>query len=456
MRQNVTTGGDRIGMALRAMRPPILLGLLGLALAGSVLIGGALLWPSGAVEVFIDATRGEVKKIPIAVFTFKENLRGSGQNLTEILKADLRRSLLFEVGELKALGIKPEVNSRPAEDAIRKAGDAGLIVQVWGALSPKGTDALLEGTLYDFLRREEVGGKRYVGSPKMARTMMHRLADELVFQYTGEQGIARSWIAYVSEVDSGKELFLMDYDGYHPRRLTYDLSLNLAPTWSPDKRRLAFVSYRSGDDPRIEELDLATGRRRTLVAFPAMNITPEWSPSGNDLAFASTTDGNSEIYKVDKSGQRFERLTDHRAADLAPTWSPTGREIAFTSDRGGSPQIYLMGADGSNVRRLTFEGSYNTAAAWSPKGNWIAYVCRDDRKLLKICLVTPDGQQMRRLTAGNSNDESPSWAADGRHIAFSSTRDGRRDIYMMTVEGTEVERLTLNGSYNDDPTWSIP
>jgi TolB protein len=75
---------------------------------------------------------------------------------------------------------------------------------------------------------------------------------------------------------------------------------------------------------------------------------------------------------------------------------------------------------------------------------------------LKICLVTPDGQQMRRLTAGNSNDESPSWAADGRHIAFSSTRDGRRDIYMMTVEGTEVERLTLNGSYNDDPTWSIP
>ena len=441
------------GVARRASRRSV---LVGFALCCSVLMGGAILWPSGAVEVFIDATRGDIKKIPIAIFTFKEDLPWDGQNLTDVLKADLRRSLLFEVGDLKGLGIKPEINSRPAEDTIRRAGDAGLLVQVWGGFSQKGTETLLEGVLYDSLRHDEVGGKRYVGPPKMARTMMHRFADELVFQYTGEQGIARSWIAFVSEVDSGKELFLMDYDGYHPRRLTYDATLNLAPAWSPDKRRLAFVSYRNGDDPQIEELDLATGHRRTLVAFPGMNITPEWSPDGNALAFAATKDGNSEIYKVDKSGQKFERLTENRAADLAPSWSPTGREIAFTSDRGGSPQVYLMSADGSNVRRLTFEGSYNTAAVWSPKGNWIAYVCRDEHKLLKICVISPDGQQWRRLSAGNSNDESPSWAADGRHIAFSSTRHGRRDIYMMALDGTEVERLTTNGSYNDDPAWSVP
>ena len=146
------------------------------------------------------------------------------------------------------------------------------------------------------------------------------------------------------------------------------MSLKLAPAWVSDKRRLAFVSYRNGDDPQIEELNLATGRRRTLVSFPNMNITPEWSPAGNELAFATTKDGNSEIYRMDVSGKRFERLTENRAADLAPTWSPTGREIAFISDRGGSPQIYLMTSDGSNVKRLTYEGSYNTAPAWSPRG----------------------------------------------------------------------------------------
>jgi len=289
--------------------------------------------------------------------------------------------------------------------------------------------------------------------------MAHRLADELVFQFTGEQGIARSRIAFVSLKDGAKELFVMDYDGHQPAQVTFDALLNLAPSWSPDKQRLVFTSYRDGEDPKIQELDLITGRRRTLVAFPGLNITPEWAPGGQELAFSTTTDGNAEVYKVDRDGKRFERLTAHRAADLAPTWSPTGREIAFTSDRGGNPQIYLMGADGSNIRPLTYKdqhGSYNTAAAWSPKGNWIAYVCRDDRRLLKICLISPDGQQWRRLTTGNSNDESPSWAADGRHVAFSSARNGKRDIYMITTDGADLERLTANGSFNDDPAWSAP
>lgn len=428
----------------------------GLLVVGVFGFGGAFVLPSEAVEVFIDVTRGEVKRIPIAVFTFKNALSFNGYSPTEVLKADLRRSLLFDVADLGQLGIKAEVNSRPSDEAIRKAGMAGLVAQVWGSVMPRGQDALMDGTLYDFARGEVVGGKRYAGPPELVRTMIHRLADELVFQYTGEQGIARSWIAYVSEKDGAKELFIMDYDGYHPRQVTFDASLNLAPSWSPDKRRLAFTSYGDGGDPTIEELDLMTGRRRTLVAFPGLNITPDWAPGGEELAFATTKDGNAEIYKMDKDGKRFERLTDHRAADLAPTWSPTGREIAFTSDRGGSPQIYVMGADGTNVRRLTFEGGYNTAGAWSPKGNWIAYVCRDDRAWLKICLISPDGQQWKRLTTGNGHDESPAWAADGRHVAFSSTRNGKRNIYIVNTDGTDLERLTGNGTFNDDPAWSAP
>src|SRR6267143_1545678 len=410
----------RRGQRSAVRRPVGLLALL-LALAGSAVFAVA----TGAVEVFIDATRGAIQKIPIAIYSFKSSAPVPGQFPADVLKADLRRSLLFEVADLERFGIRAEVNSQPGPEALQKAG--------------------------------EVGRKRYVGSTEVVRYMVHRLADEIVFHYTGEQGIARSQIVFVSERDGAKELFVMDYDGYHRRRLTFDATLNLAPAWSPDRRRLAFVTYRKGDDPRIEELDLITGARRALVAFPGLNITPEWSPSGEELAFATTKDGNSEIYKVDKYGKRFERLTDHAAADLAPTWSPTGREIAFTSDRGGTPQIYLMSADGTNVRPLTYrdqQGSYNTAAAWSPKGDWIAYVCRDERRILKLCLISPDGQQGRQLTTGSSVDESPSWSADGRHIACSSTRNGRRDIYMINTDGTGLERLTTGVTSNEDPAWS--
>ncbi len=431
---------------------------LGPAVAGFV-ISAALVVSSGAVEVLIDATRGAIQKIPIAVFPFRGGLSLDAQAPLDVLKADLRRSLLFDVADLETLGIKAGVHFAPEEEARRRAGEAGWAVQVWGAVLPRGADIVMEGTLYDYHRNEEVGGKRYVGSPQVVRQMAHRFADELVFHFTGEQGIARSRMAFVSEKGGGKELFVMDYDGHNPRQVTFDAFLNLAPSWSPDKRRLAFVTYRAGKDPEIHELDLVTGRRRAMVALPGLNITPEWAPSGDALAFTTTKDGNAEIYRVDKAGRRFERLTNHRASDLAPTWSPTGHEIAFTSDRGGTPQLYLMSADGTNLRPLTYKdrhGTYNSAPAWSPKGHWIAHVCRDDRQLLKLCLISPDGQQRRTLTTDGSNDESPAWSADGRHVAFSSTRNGKRDIYMINVDGTGLERLTANGTFNDDPAWSLP
>jgi len=110
---------------------------LGPAAAGFV-ISAAFVVSSGAVEVFIDATRGSVQKIPIAVFPFQEGLSLNGQVPLEVLKADLRRSLLFDVADLEKLGIKAGGNSAPDDESRRRAGEAGWAVQVWGSILPRG------------------------------------------------------------------------------------------------------------------------------------------------------------------------------------------------------------------------------------------------------------------------------------------------------------------------------
>jgi TolB protein len=282
--------------------------------------------------------------------------------------------------------------------------------------------------------------------------MTHRLADELVYRYVGEPGIARTKIAFVSGTGGSRELFVMDYDGYSPRQVTANGLLNISPSWSPKRRFLIYTSYKHRTRQNIEIIELETGKRHTLVSWAGMNITPAFSPDGTQLTFSTTRDGNAEIYKMDMQTRLAKRLTANRAGDLSPSWSPTGRELAFTSDRSGGPQIYLMSADGSHVRRLTFHGKYNAAPAWSPRGNWIAYVCRGRGKF-KICLISPDGRKRKTITSGPGIDDSPSWSPDGRHLVFVAERSWGFGLLIVDRRTGRVRSL-LGGRRVGLPDWS--
>ena len=436
--------------------------IIGFMLALCVVVGAGLLGilDSRATDVFLEATRPDFQKIPIGVFGF-QNGGGPewlGGRIEEVLKADLQRSLVFSLVDLPGIGVKAREVTTADKAVFKQAAENGVSVLVWGKSGPKSGSAdselSMDGFVYDSGSDEVVGGKRYVGSTSVVRLMAHRFADELVFRYTGEPGIARTKIVYVAEHGNARELFVMDYDGYEPKQITADGFLNLMPRWSPDRRFIVFTAYRSRNTQDIDILELATGKRWTLVSMAGLNITPALSPDGNFLAFASSQDGNSEIYKLDTRTKASHRLTVNQGGDLSPTWSPTGREMAFTSDRGGAPQVFIMSADGSNVRRLTYEGDYNAAPTWSPRGNWIAYVCRTSQRLYKLCIVSPDGQKRVQVTTGPGIDDSPSWSPDGRHITFSSTVDGKSHIYMVDTDGKNLERITFGGTHNSSPSWS--
>jgi len=286
------------------------------------------------------------------------------------------------------------------------------------------------------------------------RYIAHRFADDIVYQFTGERGIAQSRIAYVSDQTRQKELYLMDYDGANPQRITGDHSLSLSPHWTPDGRWLTYLCYRSGN-PDICGIDITQNRRWKLVTFSGLNLSPVWSPDGEWMALA-TNHGveNLELFLFDRAAQKSRRLTFSLGDDLSPSWSPTGRQLVFTSDRGGSPQLYIMDADGANVRRLTYQGDYNTSPTWSPKGEWIAYTCRRNGRM-RLCLITPDGRTGGILTTdGAWDDESPTWSPNGRHLLFTSNRGGSYQLFLIQKDGTGLEPITQGGGNLIMPAWS--
>ncbi len=179
--------------------------------------------------------------------------------------------------------------------------------------------------------------------------------------------------------------------------------------------------------------------------------TPAWSPDGRKLAFVSRRDGNSEIYVINTDGSGQENLTQHPARDSHPSWSRDGRKLAFVSRRDGNSEIYVMNADGSGLRNVTRAPSNDLRPAWSPDGRAIAFVkmilkkcprprdktpCNNDVYEPNLYVVNGDGSGLRRLTTQWASLVNPSWSADGKTIRF-----GR---YLVQADGSGQTELPRN------------
>ncbi len=436
----------------------------------SLLLGAIILLaplPGWGQEAELEATRSEFQKIPIWVMSFPsvnptpELPQSASAQVVSVLKGDLIRSQVFSLPDLPKSPGKFSENKCVSLGSDLSTHYQKVTVSTWGRVGMGGTSTGIKGLILDACafdpgNHEALTGKRYFSlktSDSLIRLMAHRWADELVFRYTGEQGIAQTKIAFVAEKGNGRELFVMDYDGYDPQQVTADGYLNVMPTWSPDRKFLVFTAYRDRKQ-QIVRRELATGKEETLVPAASLNMTATFSPDGKSITYAADQTGNSDLYHMALDTRQSKQLTSHHSADLSPSWSPDGQHLAFTSDRGGRPQIYIMDAAGSNVRRLTYEGDYNAAAAWSPKGDWIVYVCRIPGEGFKLCRISPDGELREQITHGQSIDDSPSWAPNGRHLIFSSTKRGENQLYMITSDGKGLEKISSAGAHVSSPSWS--
>ena len=348
----------------------------------------------------------------------------------------------------------------PPFDQWRELGADGLIV---GTVQKAGNTVKVEMRLYRVASRQQVYAREYSGASANPRIYAHTMADEIHETQRAVQGVARTKLTFTSDRNrervSGtvenrdvKEVYIMDYDGANPRRVTVNRALNITPSWSPDARSIAYTSYRSGfPDVYISNIYQGTMAVPLKGTANNQNWLPAFSPDGSQMAFTTNRDGNSEIYIANRDGSNPRRLTNHPNIDTSPTWSPTGTQISFVSDRGGMPSVYVMGLDGLNLRRLSFENS--DRPTWSPAPyNEIAYTARTgpgyDIKVLNLA-----AGETRQLTFGEGSNESPTWAPNGRHLAFMSTRAGNSQIFTVDRDGKNIRQLTREGK-NEMPNWS--
>ena len=407
------------------------------------------------VDVFLNVTGGGARKLNIAVPEFTvvagADAAGVGKQLAGVTGDDLTFSQLFSV--VAGTGSIPVNNAEALKRSWTEFAAAGAHAGLHGLVTFRGDRTETEMRLYDLTTPEQrlITSKKFELPAAQWRRLSHKIADEIVLQFTGEPGVADTKIAYVQGARGNKEIVMADYDGVGIAAVTKNGAINLTPVWSPDTRSLAFTSYMQGYPDLYRAFPFERRPAQTLAAHHGINTSPAWSPDGRMVALTLSKDGNPEIYTLTVATGTLRRLTRHGGIDTEPSWSPTGREIAFVSDRTGRPHVYVMDAEGANVRPLTTSG-FHTQPRWSPKGDVIIYTQRQGTH--DIWAVNADGSSPRRLTSGPGDNQSPTWAPNGRHLMFQTNRLGAWHIFSMLVDGSSQTPVTRGSVDATSPSWS--
>lgn len=417
---------------------------------------GVLATMPARAELVIEITQGSREAIPVAIVPFA-NRTGNAlpEDIAKIVSDDLQRTGQFNPLDRGRMLSLPSSSTEVFFRDWRMLGQRYLLI---GSIDPAGPGRYqVRAELYDVNTSERILGEVVAGSEKSLRDLAHLISDLVYEALTGVKGVFSTKIAYVTlhrgaNGASRYQLEVADADGRNANVILTSDQPIMSPSWSPDARQLAYVSF-EGKRPAIYIQEIASGRRTKLTNFRGLNSAPTWSPDGRSLAMALSKDGNAEIYIMDIQTKKLERITNHWAIDTEPAWSPDGRTLVFTSDRGGGPQIYKVDLAGSRKEtRLTFEGNYNSRPRFSPDGKKLYFVHQRAGAFRMASMDLQSGELS--ILSDTSLDESPSVAPNGSMLIYGTSKGGQGVLAVIAVETGAKFLLPSRQGEVREPAWS--
>jgi len=394
----------------------------------------------------IEIIGGAASKIPVAIAPFVAP-GGATIDPASVIEADLVRSGLFKAIDVAGLGQPGEAQNVLHASWRSRGADALLVGQVTPTRDGRFD---VRFRLFDVVREKQLAGLSFVAPANLLRSVAHRIADIVHEKLLGEPGAFSGRLAYVLKKGGRFELQVSDIDGFNVFTIANSPEPIISPAWSPDGRKLAYVSFED-KKPVVYIQNLADGKRRVLARFRGSNSAPAWSPDGSQLAVTLSKDETSQIYLINADGSGLRRISRGGALETEPVFSPDGQWLFYTSDRGGSPQIYKQPVAGGEVTRVTFGGSYNVSPALSPDGRKLAYVHREDGHF-QVAVLDLKTAQTQTLT-DTRQDESPSFSPNGRTILYATLVNGRGVLSTVSVDGRIRQRLSQTGDLRE-PAWA--
>lgn len=361
--------------------------------------------------------------------------------LPQRLTANLEMTGLFNAVDPRAsfegnLRAGVDSGTEPDYQAWKKI-EADYLIK--GGVNVSGSKITLEMRLFDVVLGKQLIGKRYSGPVKEARKMINQFTNAVLEAITGTPGVFGSQIIFASGSPSQQAIMMTELGSDEAVQIAgHKRGPSTQPTMGPGGR----TAWVHRNDIKWELL--VDGK---VISSGDLHLSPAFMPNG---AVAAAVSGPQRTAIYAFNGGSKSLLVDAGGINVSPTFSPDGSRMAFVSDKEGAASIYIAPSSGGAGVRLT-SGAKATDPAWSPTGEFIAFVIRET----DICIIRPDGTGFRQLTGGQGANMRPSFSPDGRMIVFSSTRNGRSQLFVMSAYGDNPQPLMPEyRAVQELPFWS--
>ena len=405
-------------------------------------------------ELFLEITKGSEDPYRVAMIPFEGNSRVSKQ-LNNIMRNDLIRTGEFSILDEELLLPVKIINDELVFSDWKLLGIDYLVT---GTIANANNSLDISYEIFDIHKKRKVRSSKVFGIPNQIRQLAHYTSDGIYESITGIKGIAATRLLYVNEVKDSRfisiyKLMLADSDGANEKVLLSSSEPIISPSWSPDGKRVAYVSFETGI-AKVFIQEIASGKREAVLSQDTQISSPSWSPDGKYLSLTLYQDGNAEIYILRLRDRTLTRMTNQFAIDTESSWSPKGNKILFTSGRSGSPQIYELDLRKLNpkAKRISFEGTYNAKASYLPNEEGVIFVHRSSDGLFHIALKYKRENFIRVLTEAKM-DESPSVAPNGNMVIYGIKENDLSMLAGFSLSGAKFKLPASDGEVRE-PAWS--
>ena len=404
-------------------------------------------------ELVLEITKGSDNPYSLALLNF-DGSETKIYEVSNIVKNDLNRT-----GEFRILDNKQLLSIPTNEDNLNYSDFKllGIDFIVMGSLEEEDTSNISAVyKIFSVQKESQLRTSTVYGVPNKLKQLAHYISDGIYEEVTGLKGVASTRLLYVTEEFSGGisqfKLNVADADGSNEQILLRSNEPIISPSWSPDSKKVAYVSFETGM-AKVFIQNIATGKREIVLENKFQISSPSWSPNGKFMSLTLYQDGNAEIYILNLKNKNLTRLTNHYSIDTESSWSPNGSKIMFTSGRSGSPQLYEINLKKFNAKpqRITFEGNYNAKGSYLPNGEGVVFVHRKNSHFL-IAVKYFNENFVRPLT-NSQLDESPSISANGNVIIYAISENETGLLAGVTLSGARF-RLPLKKGEVREPSWS--